>query len=195
MDDHRYFENGNAFWKWLKKYHSQKDELWVCYYKKDTGKPSIDWEQSVEEALCYGWIDGIRKTIDEESYKIRFTPRRKNSVWSKKNLDTIKRLIKEKKMQPAGLAIYNQRKAENSQGYSYDQKEWSLSKEFESQLKSNKQVWAFFEGLIPSVKKMSIQWVMSAKKEETRQRRCDQLYESCKESLLIPPLRWTGEKQ
>ncbi|MEN8248139.1 MAG: YdeI/OmpD-associated family protein [Bacteroidota bacterium] len=194
MDKHSFFKDKKAFRKWLGQNHDKVDLLWVCYYKKHTGKPSITWEESVEEALCYGWIDGIRKTIDEESYKNRFTPRRKGSNWSKKNIETVERLIHENRMNPAGLAVYSLKKKDKSEIYSYEQSVSVLSKEFEALLKADKRAWKFYQNLTPSRKKMSVQWVMSAKREDTRQKRFEKLLESCREMLLIPPLRWTKKK-
>jgi uncharacterized protein YdeI (YjbR/CyaY-like superfamily) len=168
--------------------------LWVCYYKKHTKKASITWDESVAEALCFGWIDGLRKSIDDESYRIRFTPRKKTSTWSKKNIETVGRLIKQKRMLKSGLLAFSFRKEDKSAIYSYEQATVKLAGELEETLQANKQAWDFFEKLIPSVKNPSIKWVMSAKKEDTRNRRFAILLESCSNADVVPALRWTKKK-
>src|SRR5215510_3224505 len=102
----RFFKTPAAFRKWLAANHDKSNELWVGFYKKETGKPSITWPESVDEALCYGWIDGLRKRVDDESYTIRFSPRKPTSVWSAVNMRNVERLIKEKRMQPAGMKAW-----------------------------------------------------------------------------------------
>src|SRR4026208_2107414 len=122
----RYFKSGNDFRRWLEKNHAITQELWVGYYKKSSQRPSITWPESVDEALCFGWIDGIRKSIDEESYQIRFTPRKPGSVWSAVNSRNVERLIKEERMQPAGLKAYELRTANRSGIYAYEQRSAEL---------------------------------------------------------------------
>ena len=194
MDKQVFFANAKAFRSWLDKNHTTGKVLWVCYYKKHTNKASITWNESVAEALCFGWIDGLRKSIDKESYKIRFTPRRKNSIWSRKNIETVEKLIKEKRMQPAGLVAFALKKKSKSQIYNYEQSVLILADEFERKLKSNTKAWEYFEQLQPSVKKPSVQWVMTAKREETRKKRFAILLESCQHGKVVPPLRWTRKK-
>lgn len=194
MEEQIFFENATNFRKWLtKNYHVDK-VLWLCYYKKHTGKTSITWDESVAEALCFGWIDGLRKTIDDESYRIRFTQRRKNSIWSKKNIDTVERLISENQMTEAGLEAYGHRKGNKSVIYGYEKAPNKLSSKFENQLKADKIAWNYYENLSPSLKKQSVNWIMSAKKEETRNRRFGIFLESCGEQLVVPPLRWGRNK-
>ncbi len=194
MDAEIFFEDAKTFNNWLEINHQDEKVLWLCYYKKHTKKQSITWPESVEEALCYGWIDGLRKSLNNESYKIRFTPRKKESIWSKKNIETVAILIKEKLIKPTGLVAFNHRKEHKSAIYSYEQPAVELSDKYHDILKNEMAVWNYFNSLIPSVKKPSIQWVMSAKKQETRDRRLAILLESCRTGEVVPPLRWTRKK-
>jgi uncharacterized protein YdeI (YjbR/CyaY-like superfamily) len=175
----RFFKTPGEFNDWLADNHQSEQELWVCYYKKHTGKQTITWEESVEEALCYGWIDGLKKTRDAESYKIRFTPRRKTSIWSPTNLQTINRLIREKRLQPAGRAIYEQRKKDHSVAYDNMQKDFELTAHYLAQVKNNARAWAYYQTLPPGYLKQLTRWIMTAKKEETRDRRFAKFLESC----------------
>jgi hypothetical protein len=131
-----FFATPAGFRAWLENYHDQSQELWVGYYKKATGKPSITWPESVDEALCFGWIDGLRKRIDEESYMIRFTPRRETSTWSAVNIERVAELIAQERMHPAGLKAFEKRTAGKSGAYAYEQREplnwmWPRSSSFE----------------------------------------------------------------
>jgi uncharacterized protein YdeI (YjbR/CyaY-like superfamily) len=185
-----FFPTPDDFRKWLKENHTSETELWVGYYKKATGKPSINWPESVDQALCFGWIDGIRKTLNEEAYQIRFTPRKPDSHWSTVNIKRIEELKKEKLVTPAGLEAYAKRDPEKS-GKAYFEQEIALSKPFEKRLRANKKAWAFFhEMLAPSYRKQSIHWVMTAKKEETREKRFQSLIECSEKEEKVPPLKW-----
>ena len=175
----KFFKTPAAFRKWLASNHGKSKELWVGYYKKNSGKPSIDWPQSVDEALCFGWIDGIRKCIDEESFKIRFTPRKPASIWSAVNMRNVERLIKEQRMQAAGLKAYAARKEFRSGIYSYEQRNPELVEPYASTLKRNKKAWDFFQAVSPSYRRTAIHWVTTAKKQETRQKRLETLIEKC----------------
>ncbi|SNT04856.1 Uncharacterized conserved protein YdeI, YjbR/CyaY-like superfamily, DUF1801 family [Ekhidna lutea] len=187
-----FFPTPQDFRKWLEENHKSETELWVGYYKKATGKPSITWPESVDQALCYGWIDGIRKRIDDEAYQVRFTPRKPNSHWSNVNIKRIEELTKEKQVTKAGLEAYKKRKLENSGRASFEQKEVKLSKDFETRMKANKKAWTFFTSkLAPSYRKQSIWWVMSAKREETREKRLITLIECSGREEKIPPLKWS----
>lgn len=187
-----FFPTPSDFRKWLEENHKQETELWVGYYKKATEKPSITWPESVDQALCFGWIDGIRKRIDEEAYQVRFTPRKAQSHWSHVNIKRIQELKKEGLVMPAGLLAYKKRKPENTGRASFEQKTVKLSKEFERELKTNKKAWDFFnKELAPSYRKQSVWWVMSAKKEETRESRLNTLIECSASGDKIPPLKWS----
>lgn len=173
----KFFKTPAAFGKWLLAHHATAKELWVGFYKKSSAKPSITWPESVDEALCVGWIDGIRKNIDEESYQIRFTPRRPGSVWSAINICNVEKLIKEKRMLPAGLTAYSLRKENRSGIYAYEQRSAELVEPYSSKLKRNKAAWKFFESQPPGYRKQMNWWVVSAKQEETRLKRLDKLIE------------------
>ena len=181
-----FFKNQAEFSDWLED-HSEASELWLGYFKKNTGLASLTWSESVDVALCFGWIDGIRKTIDEQSYKIRFTPRKMTSVWSAVNVKKVKALVELGKMKPAGMHLFNNRT--DVQGYSSAQRNVLLAKEYQEQIKINQTAWLFFNNLAPSYKRDSIWWVMSAKKEETRLKRLGILIASSESALKIPSLR------
>ena len=185
MDKIIYFNNKEEFTTWLEK-NPEETELWLGYYKKNSSKNNISWSDSVDVALCFGWIDGIRKKVDEDSYKIRFTPRKPNSVWSALNVKKVKELIKEGKIREKGLELFNNRK--HKEGYSAQSRNIELDKAYEKELKANKKAWEFFNNLAPSYKRDSIWWVMSAKKEETRIRRLKKLIECSRKELKIPIL-------
>jgi uncharacterized protein YdeI (YjbR/CyaY-like superfamily) len=172
-DKPTFFQQPTAFRDWLKKHHAKADLLWVGYYKRNTGRSSMTWPESVDEALCYGWIDGVRKSIDEISYKIRFTRRKPGSVWSSINIKRAQALIKEGRMQPAGLKAYQARKENKSGIYSYEQRSAELEKPYQQILKKNKAAWSFFQKQPPYYRKVVSWWIISAKKEETRLRRLE----------------------
>lgn len=173
----KFFKTPSALRKWLEAHHASAKELWVGFYKKGSGKPSIDWPESVDEALCFGWIDGIRKSIDADSYMIRFTPRKPTSVWSAVNIKNVENLIKEKRMHPAGLKAFAARKENRSGIYSYEQRGPELVEPYLGMLKRNKAAWKFFQAQPPSYRKVMNWWVVSAKQEATRVKRLDKLIE------------------
>jgi uncharacterized protein YdeI (YjbR/CyaY-like superfamily) len=185
-----FFEQPSAFRKWLAQNHATQKELWVGYYKKHTKKLTMTWSESVDQALCYGWIDGIRKKIDEEAYMIRFTPRKPTSFWSAVNIKKIEELTQKGLMQPSGIAAWERRKDSKSKVYSYEQDKISILKpEYLNQIKANKKAFTFFENLAPGYKKHTIWWVMSAKREATQIKRLTILIESAEQGLKIPHLR------
>jgi uncharacterized protein YdeI (YjbR/CyaY-like superfamily) len=170
-----FFAKQSDFRKWLQKNHKKETELLVGFYKVDSGKPSITWSQSVDEALCFGWIDGVRKSIDKDSYQIRFTQRKPTSIWSAINIKKIEELIKKGLMQPAGLASFEKRVESRSKIYSYEKEPAELTQSFKKLFKTNKKAWDYFQALAPSYKKVSIHWVMRAKQEATRLKRLKEL--------------------
>jgi uncharacterized protein YdeI (YjbR/CyaY-like superfamily) len=172
-----FFRGPEQLRRWFARNHTTKTEIWVGYYKKDSGKPSITWPESVDEALCVGWIDGIRKSIDAQSYKIRFTPRRPRSIWSAVNIKRVAELTKEKRMQPAGLKAFEARKENRSGIYAYEQRRAVLEPPYDAVLKKHPAARAFFEAQPPSYRKTISWYVVSAKKEETRMRRLMQMIE------------------
>ena len=180
-----FFPTPSAFRKWLETHHAKEKELWVGFYKKNSGKPSITWPESVEEALCFGWIDGIRKRIDDDSYKIRFTPRKPSSTWSAVNTKIAQRLIKTKRMQPAGLKAFAARREYRSGIYCYEQRSPELVETYADKLKRNKAAWAFFQAQPPSYRKMINWWIVSAKQEETRTKRLNRLIDASAKGLRL----------
>lgn len=186
-----FFKKPEDFRSWLDKNHAKETEILVGYYKKGTGKESITWPESVDEALCYGWIDGIRKSFDEDSYTIRFTPRKPTSIWSAVNIANIERLTKEGRMKPAGIAAHEKRKEHKTAIYSFEQsnKDLVLSKEYEAIFKKNKKAWEFFQNIAPSYTRQAVWWVISAKREETRQKRLNELIADSEAGLRVKHLR------
>lgn len=188
MEEIIFFSNEKDFTNWLEENHTKKNELWVGYYRKNTGINSkFTWSKSVDVALCFGWIDGIRKSIDEQRYKIRFTPRKVDSVWSEVNVNKVKSLIELGKMKPLGLELFNKRN--DVKGYSSTQRNIILDKKYENQIRANKQAWNFFSNLAPSYKRDSIWWIMSAKKEETQLKRLNILITCSENKQKIPILQ------
>lgn len=186
----KFFKTKKELRKWFEKNHNKLNEVWIGYYKIATGKKSITWSESVDEAICFGWIDGLRKSIDEESYMIRFTPRKPSSNWSAVNIEKVKILTKLSLMKPEGIRAYKKRKSHKSKVYTYEQESDQLEKRFEKIFKKNKKAWQFFnEKLAPSYKKTSIRWVMSAKQETTRLKRLEILIDSSGKHEKIPLLK------
>ena len=182
----KFFRTPADFRTWLEKNHATATELWVGFYTKDSGKPSITWPESVDQALCFGWIDGIRKRVDEISYQIRFTPRRRGSIWSAINIKRAKELVRQKQMRPTGLKAFAARIENKSGIYSYEQRSTELSQPYAKLLKKNKAASNFFEKQPPSYRKMIGWWIISAKKEETRMARLAKLIsESAKGKRLL----------
>lgn len=171
----KFFKTPADFRKWFETHHASATELWVGFYKKDSGKKSITWPQSVDEALCFGWIDGLRRGIDEVSYKIRFTPRKQRSTWSAVNIKRVGELSEQGLMQPTGLKAFAARQENRSGIYAYEQRSPELPDEYAKKLRKNPAAWKFFQAQPPSYRKAANWWVLSAKQEETRLRRLDKL--------------------
>jgi uncharacterized protein YdeI (YjbR/CyaY-like superfamily) len=172
----RFFATPEDFRRWLKVHHENTRELWVGYYKKSSGRPSITWSESVDEALCVGWVDGLRKTIDEASYKIRFTPRKTTSHWSAVNIGRVRELTKLGRMRPAGLKAFKLRKKEKSGIYSYENRKSAvLGGAAEKRFRSRPKAWDFFQRQPASYRQTLIWWVVTAKQEKTRQKRLERL--------------------
>jgi len=171
-----FFASPATFRAWLEKHHATATELWVGFYRKASGRPSITWPESVDEALCVGWIDGIRKSIDELSYMIRFTPRKRTSTWSEVNIGRVAALTKEGRMKPAGLKSFEERTEAKSGIYAYEQrKNAALDPATERQFRHHPQAWAFWTKQAPWYRKMTSWWIISGKREETRQKRLARL--------------------
>ncbi len=184
-----FFSKQTDLRKWFDNNHKTEKELLVGFYKKDSGIESITWPQSVDEALCFGWIDGIRRSIDEVSYLIRFTPRNPRSIWSAINIKKVENLSKLGLMKPAGIAAFNKLDPDKSKIYSFEQRSVKFNNKYETIFKHNKKAWVFFSEQIPSYQKPAIHWVMSAKQEETRLRRLNILIIDSSNGQKIVPLR------
>ena len=180
-----FFKTPADFRKWLAKHHARKAELWVGFFKKDSGKPSVTWPESVDEALAFGWIDGIRKKVDDISYKIRFTPRRPRSIWSAINIKRVSELSKEGRMMPAGEKAFAARQEYRSGIYAYEQRQPELPAIYAKQLRKNKAAAKFFDSQPPSYRKLAMWWVVSAKLEQTRLKRLRKLIDDSSQGKRI----------
>ena len=190
----RFFPSPDSWHAWLEEYHDQHEELLVGFYKVGSGKPSITWPESVDEALCFGWIDGVRRSLSQTTYTIRFTPRRPTSIWSAINVARVAELTKRRRMRPAGLYAFAARRPERTGIYAFERKEIAkLSKEQEKALRANRKAAAFFEAQPPGYRRTATHWVISAKRQETRARRLSQLIADSAAGRRIGPLtRPTG---
>jgi uncharacterized protein YdeI (YjbR/CyaY-like superfamily) len=176
MQPKLYTSNREEWRSWLMKNHTREKEIWLVFFKKKSARPSIDYRDSVEEALCFGWIDGLKKGIDEQSYAYRFTPRKTRSKWSPLNIELANRMIKEGKMTEAGLAAFKRRKKYDEEIVTVRKsKTITLTPEIERALKANKTAWDNFNNLAPGYQKQYIGWIASAKKPETRKRRLSEV--------------------
>ncbi|MDQ2718274.1 MAG: YdeI/OmpD-associated family protein [Bacteroidota bacterium] len=185
-----FFTNQSDFRKWLEKNHDKMSELLVGFYKAGSGKPSMTWSQSVDEAICFGWIDGVRKSIDDESYCIRFTPRKPRSIWSAVNIKKVEALIRQELMHSAGLSAFSKREENRSAIYAYEREAATLSNDFINKFKSNRKAWIFFKSLAPSYQRTAIHWVMSAKQETTKAKRIDELIRDSEAAKKIKSLNY-----
>lgn len=176
----RFFATPEKFRTWLDQHHAKSAELLVGFYKKGSGKPSIDWPQSVDEALCFGWIDGVRRSLGADSYTIRFTPRRARSVWSSINIRRVKVLTKEGRMSAAGLAAFERRSRDRSAIYAYEQRDSAKLTPAETRVfKAQPVAWEFLCTVAPSYRQRVLYWVTSSRKPETRQTRLARVIAAC----------------
>lgn len=188
-----FFKTPAELRKWLEKHHEKEQELLIGFYKKGTGKPSVTWPEVVDECLCFGWIDGIRNSVDDESYTIRVTPRKPRSTWSAVNIKRVDELTKQGRMTANGLAAFEKRTENRSGIYSYEQRPETFDPAVEKQFKANKKAWAFFEASPRSYRRAAIWWVISAKKEETKAKRLAELIKLSDEGKPIPQFRWVAK--
>lgn len=184
----KFFKTPADFRNWLEAHHSDETELWVGFYKKDSGKPSITWPESVDEALCFGWIDGVRKRLDDKSYVIRFTPRRSRSIWSEVNIKRATELTRQRKMRAAGKKAFEARLANKSGVYSYEKRKAELDEPYASTFQINAAAWKYYQAQPPSYRRLVDWWILSAKREETRQSRLAKLIEHSSKNEWIPQL-------
>src|SRR5262249_5443798 len=183
-----FFRTPSDLRTWFEAHHASVPELWVGYFKKGSGTPSVTWPESVDEALCVGWIDGVRKSIDETSYMIRFTPRRRGSVWSVINVRRVRALARQKRMRSAGLKAFGERRGYRSGIYSYEQRPAQLVEPYRGIFKRNKSAWTFYAAQPPGYRKTTCWWILSAKREETRLKRLKQLIQDSASGRRIPQL-------
>jgi uncharacterized protein YdeI (YjbR/CyaY-like superfamily) len=189
MSEPIYFGSPAEFGAWLERHHERETEVWVGYWKKATGKPSLTWSQAVDEALCHGWIDGVVRGIDDERHIQRFTPRRPTSNWSAVNIAKVEKLRGEGRMRPAGEAAFARRRADRSGVYSFEQRsDPRLEPEQEARFRAAADAWERFTARPPSYRKAAIWWVISAKRPETRERRLTALIEDSAAGRTIKPL-------
>ncbi len=185
-----FFARPADFRKWLEANHESETELLVGLHKRDSGRVSMTWPESVSEALCFGWIDGVRRRIDDDSYSIRFTPRKSSSIWSTVNSKKMQELIAEERVHPAGLRAFGRRSAEKSDVYAYENRSSAvLDAALEKEFRRNRAAWKFFETCPPWYKRTAIWRVISAKRPDTRARRLAELIECCAAKKGIPTLR------
>jgi uncharacterized protein YdeI (YjbR/CyaY-like superfamily) len=184
-----YFPTEADFRRWLAAQHENADELLVGFWKKGTGKPSIDWPQARDQALCFGWIDGVRKSLGDEAYTIRFTPRRKGSIWSKVNVERFNALKADGQMTPAGELAYEENKHKTGL-YSYEKPLAKLTAAETAELRKQKAAWTYWEGQPPGYRKLVLNWITTAKKPETRSKRLATLIEDCAAGRRIAGYDW-----
>ena len=182
----QFFESSDDFRDWLRTYAATASELLVGYYKVGSGRPSMSWSESVDEALCYGWIDGVRKRIDDSAYCIRFTPRKASSIWSRVNIAKFEELRRQGRTTAAGEKAFSHRTATKSEVYAYEQKDAAeLSAREVRVFKSDKRAWMFFEATPPSYKKVVLHWIATAKRAEIRGTRFAKLMKACSEGVRL----------
>jgi uncharacterized protein YdeI (YjbR/CyaY-like superfamily) len=191
-----FFATPAEFRAWLEEHHDESTELLVGFYKKGTGKPSITWPESVDQALCFGWIDGVRRSLGADAYTIRFTPRKTNSVWSAANVKRAKELVELGQMRQAGLRAFEARTERRVGIYSYEQARDAarLDPEQEREFRANAAAWEWFERQPPWYRRGATWWVVSAKRDETRKRRLATLIEDSANGRTIGPLTRPGGK-
>jgi uncharacterized protein YdeI (YjbR/CyaY-like superfamily) len=190
-----FFATPEEFGAWLEEHHETQTELLVGFYKKGSGKPSITWPESVEQALRFGWIDGIRRSLGDESYTIRFTPRKPTSNWSLVNVAKVEELKQRGLMAQAGLRAYAARREDRTGVYSSERREAAvLPAEFEKRFRAAKAAWKWFTSRPAGYRRTATHWVVSAKRDETRQRRLQQLIDCSAEGRTVPPLTRPGGK-
>jgi len=189
-----FFKSANELRKWFQKNYNKAPELWIGFYNVKSGKKGVTYKEAVDEALCFGWIDGIRKGLNEESYVNRFTPRKKSSIWSNVNTKRIKELIEEGRVHSSGLEAFNKRKEGKAGVYSFEQDTHKLSPAFEKKFRANKKAWKYFTLKAPWYQRTSIHWVMSAKQEATRLKRLETLINDSENERTIALLTRPAKK-
>jgi len=190
-----FFKTPADWRRWLARHHAHATELWVGLHKRDSGKPSITWPESVDEALCFGWIDGIRKRLNGTSYMIRFTPRKADSTWSLVNLRRVKALTKDGRMRPGGLRVFRARRPGQAGLYSFASRPQKLPARYLRPLRTNPPAWTYYRSRPPGYQRTVNFWILSARKEETRLKRLAQLIDDCAAGRVLAPLQALNRKQ
>jgi uncharacterized protein YdeI (YjbR/CyaY-like superfamily) len=189
MTEPVFFDSPQAWRDWLAEHHDSATEVWVGYHKRMTGRPSLTWQESVQQALCFGWIDGVRRSAGPDAYTIRFSPRRPASIWSAVNVATYAELERRGLVEPAGRAAFARRREDRTGVYSFENRaDARLAPEQETRFRADATAWAFFTSRPPSYRTAAIWWVVSARREDTRERRLGRLIADSAAGRTIPPL-------
>jgi uncharacterized protein YdeI (YjbR/CyaY-like superfamily) len=194
-DKLKFFRESPALRKWLDANHSRADELWIGFYKKASGKGGITYHEALDEALCFGWIDGIRKSIDADSFAQRFTPRRARSVWSNVNIAKVNKLIAEGRMTERGLAEFEKRSPDRTAMYSFERDSVAFPPALEKKFRAKRKAWNFFESQPPYYRRLATWWVVSARRDDTRQRRLLQLINDSSAERRVAALAPSARKK
>jgi uncharacterized protein YdeI (YjbR/CyaY-like superfamily) len=187
MDLH-FFKTNAELREWMEENHAVAPELWIGFYKVGSGRPSVTYQGALDEALCFGWIDGVRKRVDKDSYTIRFTRRKRGSIWSRVNTERVAELKALGLMQPSGLKAFEERDPEKTERYSYERNAFTLDPLYEERFKADATAWTFFQSQPPWYRKAATSWVMSAKKQETRDKRMATLIAVSEDGRTLAPL-------
>lgn len=174
-----HFKSGKEFRAWLKTHHASSTELLLGFYRKNSGRGGITYAEALDEALCFGWIDAVRRKIDDETFSIRFCPRKSSSIWSNINVGHVERLLAAKRMTPAGIKVFEARQAHKTGIYSFEQKKHAFEPAQEAAFRKHRKAWTFWEAQPPGYKRIAMHWATSAKQEATRARRLGILIEDC----------------
>lgn len=188
----RFFADVGELRDWFSSHHDRLEEQWIGYFKKASGIPSIDWPGSVDVALCFGWIDGLRRRIDDRRYMIRFTPRRPRSSWSERNVQRMRALLRDGLVAEAGRAAFRARTTAGTDGPSGLPQPTALPQAMEAELRADPAAWQHFRDSRPSYRHQVVRWILAAKREATRQRRLRQLIQAAAQGQPVPPLRWSS---
>ena len=191
----RFFRSPSGFRRWLEKNHDKSQELWIGFYRKDSGKGGMTYHEALDEALCFGWIDGIRKKIDEYSFTNRFTPRKRNSIWSNVNVAHIERLKREGRMMPPGIAAFNAKDETRAGVYSFERERAELEPQMKKRFRENAKAWKYFEAQPPYYRRIAAWWIISAKRDETREKRLAELIRVSSKEMRLAPFATTAQNR
>ena len=191
----RFFRSPSGFRRWLEKNHDKSQELWIGFYRKVSGKGGMTYHEALDEALCFGWIDGIRKKIDEHSFTNRFTPRKKNSIWSNVNVAHIERLKREGRMMTPGIAAFNAKDETRAGVYSFERERAELEPQMKKRFRENAKAWKYFEAQPPYYRRIAAWWIISAKRDETREKRLAELIRVSSKEMRLAPFATTAQNR